>query len=194
MSARMDNVARKRQVLETALRIVDTEGIHSLTLRKIAENVGITEAALFRHFKGKEDIVSSMANTVFEENQYVPRGEGPLQTLENMLTWQLEKFQNNPHHTSVLFQEDIFREYPSTRERFDLRRTSRSTLIHQLIKEGKRLGEFAPDVDEEAFTLLYMGSIRMAVLEWRHSGFSYDLRSRSPPVLGMLRKCLGVSS
>lgn len=193
MSVRMDNGARKRQVLETALRIVDTEGIHSLTLRKIAENVGITEAALFRHFKGKEDIVSSMANTVFEENQYVPRGEGPLQTLENMLTWQLEKFQNHPHHTSVLFQEDIFREYPSIRERFDLRRTSRSTLIHQLIKEGKRQGEFAPDVDEEAFTLLYMGSIRMAVLEWRHSGFSYDLRSRSTPILVMLRKCLGVS-
>lgn len=189
---RIDNGTRKRQILEAALRIVDQEGIHALTLRKIADSIGLTEAALFRHFKGKEDIVNSMANMVFEGNQYVPRGEGPLQTLENMLTWQMEAFQKNPHHTSVLFQEDLFRDYPSTRERFDLRRTSRSGLICQLVKEGQRLEEFALDVDGEAFALLYMGSIRMAVLEWRNSGFSYDLRSRSAPLLNLLRKCLEV--
>jgi hypothetical protein len=34
----------------------------------------------------------------------------------------------------------------------------------------------------------------MAVLEWRHSGFSYDLRARSAPILGLLRKCLGVNA
>jgi AcrR family transcriptional regulator len=190
MAARMKGDARRSQILDIALSIVHTKGIHSLTLREIADRVGVSEAALFRHFKGKEDIVDSLASMVFEENQFFPHGEGPWEAMENMLRWQLESFQKNPMHTSILFQEDIFREFPPVKERFDLRRSSRSTLIAQLIREGKASGAFSPDVDEEAFSLLFMGGLRLAVLEWRHSNFTYDLRQKAPPLLRMLKKCL----
>ena len=192
MAARMKGGARRSQILEAALCIVHTKGIHSLTLREIADQVGVSEAALFRHFKGKEDIVDSLASMVFEENQFFPRGEGPWEAMENMLTWQLDNFQKNPLHTSILFQEDIFREFPSVKERFDLRRSSRSSLIAQLIREGKRSGAFSPEVDEEAFSLLFMGGLRLAVMEWRHANFSYDLREKAPPLLRTLKKCLEV--
>jgi len=190
MATRMKKEARRSQILDIALSIVHTKGIHSLTLREIADRVGISEAALFRHFKGKEDIVDSLASMVFEENQFFPHGEGPWEAMENMLKWQLESFQKNPMHTSILFQEDIFREFPPVKERFDLRRSSRSTLIAQLIREGKASGVFSPDVDEEAFSLLFMGGLRLAVLEWRHANFTYDLRQKAPPLLRMLKKCL----
>ena len=81
-------------------------------------------------------------------------------------------------------------EFPSVKERFDLRRSSRSSLIAQLIREGKASGAFSSTVDAEAFTLLFMGGLRLAVLEWRHANFSYDLREKAPPMLGMLRRCL----
>jgi len=190
MAARMKGDSRRSQILDAALAIVHTKGIHSLTLREIADRVGVSEAALFRHFKGKEDIVDSLASMVFENNQFFPRGEGPWEAMENMITWQMENFQKNPMHTSVLFQEDIFREFPSVKDRFDLRRSSRSSLISQLIREGKASGAFSPDVDAEAFSLLFMGGLRLAVLEWRHSNFSYDLRKKAPPLLKMLKKCL----
>lgn len=190
MAARMKGGARRSQILEAALGIVHTNGIHSLTLREIADRVGVSEAALFRHFKGKEDIVDSLASMVFEENQFFPRGEGPWEAMENMLTWQLDNFQKNPLHTSILFQEDIFREFPSVKERFDLRRSSRSSLISQLVREGKASGVFSSNVDAEAFSLLFMGGLRLAVLEWRHANFSYDLREQAPPLLRMLKRCL----
>jgi len=192
MAARMKGYARRSQILDAALGIVHTKGIHSLTLREIADRVGVSEAALFRHFKGKEDIVDSLASVVFENNQFFPHGEGPWEAMENMITWQMENFQKNPMHTSILFQEDIFREFPSVKDRFDLRRSSRSSLISQLIREGKASGAFSPDVDAEAFALLFMGGLRLAVMEWRHSNFSYDLREKAPPLLKMLKKCLEV--
>jgi AcrR family transcriptional regulator len=193
MGARMDGEARKAQILDAALRIIHAKGIHSLTLREIADGVGVSEAALFRHFKGKEDIVDSLASSVFDSNQFFPRGEGPWEALENMLVWQLENFQQHPLHTAILFQEDIFREFPSVKERFDLRRSSRSSLIRQLVREGQGAGVFSPEADGEAFSLLFMGSMRLAVLEWRHAGFSYDLRSKARPLLHLLKKCLEVS-
>lgn len=192
MNARMSTEARKEQILEISLKIVHNRGIHSLTLREIANSAGVSEAALFRHFKGKEDIVDSLANMVFDENQFVPHGEGPWETLKNMLVWQLELFQKNPLHTSVLFQDDIFREFPSVKERFDLRRSSRMSLVCQLVREGQREGSFAADVDGEAFALLLLGSIRMVVLEWRHANFSYDIRERAAPLLQLLKRSLEV--
>lgn len=190
MNARMGSDARKTQILETALKIVHKNGISSLTLRQIANDVGVSEAALFRHFKNKEDIVNALAIKVFEENQFVPRGEGSWDALQNMMTWQLALFQANPTHTSVLFQEDLFRDFQVVKERFDLRRRSRSTLIDQLVKGGQSDGTFSPDVDGETFAILFMGSIRMAVLEWRQANYSYDLRSSGPPLLRLLKKCL----
>lgn len=192
MAVRMKGEARRSQILDAALGIVHAKGIHSLTLRELADNVGVSEAALFRHFKSKEDIVDSLASTVFDSNQFFPQGEGPWEALENMLVWQLENFQNNPLHTSILFQEDIFREFPSVKERFDLRRSSRSSLIRQLVREGQGAGVFSADADGEAFSLLLMGALRLAVLEWRHSGFSYDLRDKAPAMLHLLKKCLEV--
>lgn len=192
MAVRMKGEARRSQILDAALGIVHAKGIHSLTLRELADNVGVSEAALFRHFKSKEDIVDSLASTVFDSNQFFPHGEGPWEALENMLVWQLENFQNNPLHTSILFQEDIFREFPSVKERFDLRRSSRSSLIRQLVREGQGAGVFSADADGEAFSLLLMGALRLAVLEWRHSGFSYDLRDKAPAMLHLLKKCLEV--
>jgi TetR/AcrR family transcriptional regulator, fatty acid metabolism regulator protein len=193
MNARMGSDARKAQILETALKIVHNSGISSLTLRQIANDVGVSEAALFRHFKSKEDMVNALAIRVFEANQFVPRGEGPWETLQNLMIWQLALFQDNPEHTSVLFQEDLFRDFPVVKERFDLRRRSRSSLIAQLVKGGQGEGTFSPDVDGETFAILFMGSIRMAVLEWRQGNFSYDLRSSGPPLLHLLRKSLGTN-
>ena len=188
----MDGETRKGQILDAALRIVHEKGIHSLTLREIADGVDVSEAALFRHFKSKEDIVDSLASNVFDNNQFFPRGEGPWEALENMLVWQLENFQRNPLHTAILFQEDIFREFPSVKERFDLRRSSRSSLIRQLVREGQAAGAFSADADGEAFSLPFLGSLRMAVLEWRYAGFSYDLRNKAPALLHLLKKSLEV--
>lgn len=190
---RMSSEARKAQVLETALKIVHRSGIGSLTLRQIADDIGVSEAALFRHFQDKEDIVNALATKVFEENRYVPRGNDPWEALQDLMTWQLGAFQDNPMHTSVLFQEDLFRDFPMVKERFDLRRVSRSTLIDQLVKGGQREGIFSPEVDGGSFAMLFMGGIRMAVLEWRQANFSYDLRASGPPLLSLLRKCLEVN-
>jgi len=188
----MDGESRKGQILDAALKIVHEKGIRSLTLREIADTVDVSEAALFRHFKGKEDIVDSLASTVFDSNQFFPHGEGPWEALENMMVWQLENFQRNPLHTAILFQEDIFREFPSVKERFDLRRSSRSSLIRQLVREGQDASVFSANADGEAFSLLFLGSLRLAVLEWRYAGFSYDLRDQARPLLHLLRKCLEV--
>lgn len=50
----------RARIQEIALRLFTEQGYESTSLREIAETLGVTKAALYYHFKTKEDIAASM--------------------------------------------------------------------------------------------------------------------------------------
>jgi len=59
---RTDTRARVQQV---ALELFAERGYEKTSLREIAERLGVTKAALYYHFKSKEDIVHSFTDDYF---------------------------------------------------------------------------------------------------------------------------------
>ncbi|WP_425840116.1 TetR/AcrR family transcriptional regulator [Streptomyces fractus] len=49
----------RTRLLSTATRIFYTEGIHSVGVDRIIEEAQVTRATLYRHFKGKEELVAA---------------------------------------------------------------------------------------------------------------------------------------
>lgn len=52
------------QVLETALGLLETEGIEGLTMRKLADALNIKAASLYWHFSNKQVLVEGMADHI----------------------------------------------------------------------------------------------------------------------------------
>jgi len=136
---RKNTEIRREEALSLAMKIIHEEGIHSLTLRRVAEGLEISEAALFRHFKDKEEMINLLATKVFdhyivrESNGYEDVEAGLLKIMKN----QFSSFQGTPEATSVLFQEEIFREYPAVKARFDERRHQRADRIARMVGDAK---------------------------------------------------------
>jgi AcrR family transcriptional regulator len=61
---RTDTRSRVQQV---ALELFAEQGYEKTSLREIAERLGVTKAALYYHFKSKEDIVHSFTDDYFRE-------------------------------------------------------------------------------------------------------------------------------
>ena len=61
---RTDTRSRAQKV---ALELFAEQGYEKTSLREIAERLGVTKAALYYHFKSKEDIVHSFTDDYFEE-------------------------------------------------------------------------------------------------------------------------------
>ena len=49
---------KKDEILRTALEIVSTEGIDSLTINTLASRVGLSKATMYNYFKSKEEIIT----------------------------------------------------------------------------------------------------------------------------------------
>ena len=64
-------MSTKEKILETSLTLFAENGYNGTSVEQIAQNVGIKAPSLYKHFKGKEDILNSLidlAETRYEEN------------------------------------------------------------------------------------------------------------------------------
>ncbi|MCA9534492.1 MAG: TetR/AcrR family transcriptional regulator C-terminal domain-containing protein [Myxococcales bacterium] len=59
----------RERILEDALRIVDSEGLQGLTIRRLAQELDVTPMAVYRHFKNKTDILDGLIELVIAEGQ-----------------------------------------------------------------------------------------------------------------------------
>jgi AcrR family transcriptional regulator len=71
---RRERLNRPR-VLRAALRLADQDGIEALSMRKLAEQLGVVPMALYKHVADKDDLVDGMVDLVFAEVE-VPGGVG----------------------------------------------------------------------------------------------------------------------
>jgi AcrR family transcriptional regulator len=77
----MDTVDRgrlsKAAVTERALKLADADGLESLTIRKLAQHLGVTPMALYWHFRSKEDLLEGMSERIWGEIEIDADGSLP---------------------------------------------------------------------------------------------------------------------
>ena len=55
----------RRALLEAAVRTIDAEGVHRLTLRGVGATLGVSRTALYRHFADKSALLAEVAREGF---------------------------------------------------------------------------------------------------------------------------------
>jgi AcrR family transcriptional regulator len=65
--AKGDGHLRRAEILEAAERIFIAEGYEGATIRKIADEVGVSSTALYMHFRDKDQILLEICTQVIEQ-------------------------------------------------------------------------------------------------------------------------------
>lgn len=193
MTTRKSTTERKKQILDVTLTIIYEEGFQALTIRKIAEKIGITEAALYKHFNSKKEIITSLINKLFKENVFyekIDEKEKPEKVLLKIMKRQFSYLSDRPKMTAILFSEEIFREYPEIKDKFIKQRDKREKILTDFIKKAQKRRKIPQNLNAHNFALLYMGSIRISVLRWKNKDFSYSLEEQAKIITDTLFKLL----
>lgn len=65
----------REAIVDTAITLADAEGLDALSMRRIAERMGVGAMSLYRHVPGKDELVAAMTDEVARRYPY-PRAEG----------------------------------------------------------------------------------------------------------------------
>jgi len=177
---RKSSSERREEVLKIAQKIIYDKGFYNLTIRNISEKIGISEAAIYRHFKNKKEIIDRLTDLVFSnECEFeVESNKDIFMVFENFINKQINRFETNPYLAIISFQDDIFREYKDIKKKFIEHQKQREKEIKKLIIRGQKENMVKKEISPEVFASVFMGSIRITVSKWKNSNFTYSLEEK----------------
>ena len=105
---------RQIEIIEAATKRIDEHGIQDLTIKTLAADLNLSEAALYRHFKSKNEILLGLLTYFIEEMKdrldviLSNKDRSPSELLKDLFDSQLKTFVQKPSVVSVIFSESIF--------------------------------------------------------------------------------------
>ena len=171
---------RRQQILEALARELEIRPGARITTARLAEVVGVSEAALYRHFPSKakmfealiefaEESVFGLANRILGEESDAKR------RCERILTMLLTFSDRNPGITRVLLGEALVGEHERLRARVSQFFVRFETQLKQILREGEQITELGLRASVAA-----IANLLMAVVEGRMTQFSRSGFERSP--------------
>ncbi len=175
---------RRRQIIDAARKVIIKYGSEHVTVKRIAKEVGFTEAAIYRHFKSKKEVLSVLTD----------------QILENLMI-DISAYGQKGHESSLQFLEAALRGHLSTIEQ---KRGTSFQVIAEIISLGdKRLnrkaseaiseyvrrlegllscavaaGEISKEIDLQSAATLLFAMMQGLVNIWALSNYSFNLEEK----------------
>ncbi|HOY28010.1 MAG TPA: TetR/AcrR family transcriptional regulator [Flavobacteriales bacterium] len=185
----MDIKPRQLEIIEAAGQLVTEDGFAALTTKRLAERMHFTEAALYRHFASKEEILVTMLHhltaNIDERLTAVAKAHpDPMERIRAMFDSQFTYFQKNPQYLMAIFATGALEASHGIDAGIERIMVVKRRHLLNAIKEGQRSGVFTAEHSAETLTHIVMGTFRLHMLQWRMSGRSFDVRKKGRVLIG----------
>ncbi len=179
----MDFTPRQIEIIQAATKLIGAKGIQNMTTKHLAEEIGFSEPALYRHFKGKTEILVSVLEFFREQMRkslapLLVKQETGLGKIKQIIEFQFSLFTKNPAIIMVIFAETSFQYDQMLSSTVNKLLIQKKQMVVKMIEEGKTDGSIRTDVDTEQVVSIILGSMRFTVLQWRMSNFKFDLNKK----------------
>jgi TetR/AcrR family transcriptional regulator len=133
---------RRQQILEVLAEMLEKNPGDRITTAKLAKEVGVTEAALYRHFpsKGKmfEGLLEFIEDSVFSRIKLITQDiPGSVERLQRITVFVLAFAEKNPGMCSLLVGGALAGEKPKVRQRAAQFFDRLETQLRQIIREAE---------------------------------------------------------
>jgi len=180
---RLKSNIRQDQIIEAARKLVVKYGSEHVTVGKIAKEVGISEGAIYRHFKSKGDVLSGLADQIADDlltgiSDHIYTNSTSLEFLGTVLKNHLSRIQQRKGISFQVIAEIIsFGDKKLNKKVSGVINNYVLSLKH-LLSEGIKSGEVKEDIDIEAAALILFGMIQGLVNIWALSNYDFNLEEK----------------
>ena len=191
MAARHLPAEERRSVtVETVLALAAEQNPSEITTAAIAGRMHLTQGALFRHFPTKEALWTAVMEWVVERlmqriERAIAGAPGPLDALRSMFLAHAGFVVEHPGVPRMMFGE-LQRAEASAPKRMAQTLIRRyGERVRALLEAGQAAGEVAADIDLDAATTLFIGTIQGLVMQSLLAGEPERISREAPGVLAL---------
>jgi TetR/AcrR family transcriptional regulator len=170
---------RKDQILQTLAEMLEHPAGEKVTTAALAARLRVSEAALYRHFKGKaqmfEGLIEFIEQTLFAlVNKITADEKSGLRQLEAIISVLLGFAQKNRGMTRVLIGDALVNEDERLQARINQLHDRLEAVLKQALRFGVTQNEIAAEVDIAAQANLLMSFVTGRWHQFAKSGFKRD--------------------
>jgi len=177
------------------MNVIASEGIQNLTMKRIAKRLEISDAALYRHFNSKNDILVYLVGQVELEliTQIKEKAElkkEPLQQLEQVLIQHLQFVEDKPAIPTILFFFFFYHEDRRLKNKISRLLNDYRHFITKILEEAKAQHQVRQNLDTRIAAEMVIGVIQSAVIFWSLSDYDYSIAESSESLWEQISHCL----
>ncbi|MEL0135958.1 MAG: nucleoid occlusion factor SlmA [Halieaceae bacterium] len=169
-------VSRQEQILQALAMMLEEAPLEKITTAKLAANVGVSEAALYRHFPSKAKMFESLI-TFAEETLFVRIGRiseqqtTAVQQCHHLLRLFLEFCEKNPGITQILTGRGLMGEASKLHDRVSQLYDRLETQLRQYLREAELKEGLRPRLPVANAANLMLTSAEGRISQFCRSGF-----------------------
>ena len=194
---RLDAEKRKKQIVQVTLALVAKHGADAVSTQLIAEIIGFTQAAVFRHFPTKEALWSAVMdwlNDRLEEVRQKARSEAPDQgmgVLKRIFLGHIALIERHPGLAKVVMSDHIRREYPELHRRFTVAHRKYEEEIRKALDAAAQSAQISPKLDRRAATTLFLCAIQGLGFQFSIARVLPSMPKDAAQIFVLLERALG---
>ena len=168
--------SRRQQILEALAHELEMNPGERITTAGLARAVGVSEAALYRHFPSKakmfEGLIEFIEDSIFTLiNRILKEEVSSLKRCENILSLLLGFSERNPGLTRILSGDILTGETERLRVRVGQFYERLETQLKQVLREGEMNKEFSLTVPVQSQANLLLAVAEGRIVQFVRSGF-----------------------
>lgn len=182
---------RRDRIILTTIQALDELGIQGISTREIARREGISEGAIFKHFRSKTELLLALLEYDSQYDQDIANSAklkygSPSEAIIFTVRSYAEYYENYPPVTAITQHYMVFAADAQLEKKVKEIFFSRLNHFHHMINEAKNMGELKENTDCEVVGDFIWTYCRDICVKWRFENFGFPLKETMVAAVKML--------
>ncbi len=184
-------IKRRESIIVSTIQTLNTVGLQNLSTKMIANQEGVSEGTLFRHFKTKTDIMLAVMDHFSQYDDAIietcgQKNFSPLEAIRYFYNAYAEYYQNYPEITVVVQAYDSLMCDAELSEKVSSIIYKRSDFIIKTIIQAMDQKIIRTDLDPALLENILSGGSKEICLKWRMKKYSFSLKEKTTEMVELI--------
>jgi len=169
----------RARIINSAKKLFADQGYQKTTIVDISRQAGLSEAALYEYFQGKEDLLLMIPDLWLSEllqdlDEQLFGIKGAVNKLRKYLWWYMRRVEQSPLDAKIVY---LFLKTNANFLNTEVYSNVKNLYAYlvDIFEEGRKSGEMKPDLNSRVARDIFVGTMDHIISRWLLKDMAYSL-------------------